>query len=405
MKFIINTDNFLPAQKEWWNLENFIKLLVGGYGSGKTYIAAIRAIWLSYINSPLPGQLISPTYNMQHKTIIPHLRDICVRSGISYTYKQQLSEFHIHNWDGFFWFGSGDKPDSLRGPNLAWAGIDEPFIQKEEVLDQMLARVRLQEAQHKEIFLTGTPEELNWGYDLAMNDQSKYDVGFVYANTKDNIHNDPEYFQRLWNSYTPEMREAYLEGKFVNLTKGRVYKPFDRDKHVVHREYEQLEVCAGLDFNVDYMTAEIFALGNGWVHFFDEIRLTYNSDSFVLAEELKRKHPRIKVFPDATGAMRRSSSTKSDHQIFRDAGFHLIATRANPAVRDRVNSTNRMLMNNRLTIEPGSCPCLIADLERNTWKNNDIDKQSDLSMTHAGDAAGYPIYYLFPVVKREIGSV
>lgn len=411
MIFRIYKKNFLPHQLKWWQLKNFIKLLVGGYGSGKTYISALRTIYLSYINSPFPGQYISPTYKMQKKTIIPHLKEICNRSGIDYSHNKTDGEFAIHNWNGFFWFGSGDDPDSLRGPNLAWSMIDEPFIQKKEVLDQMLARVRIKEAPLKEIGLTGTPEELNWGYDLAMNDGGLYDVGFVYGKTKDNPHNDDEYFNRLWNSYTPEMREAYLEGKFLNLTKGRVYGPFDRTKHLFHKDIRDVngnylyQVGAGLDFNVDYMTAEVFVNGNGWMHFFDEIRLSYNSDSFVLAEKLRNKYPGIPVYPDATGAQRRTSSTKSDHQIFRDAGFQVIARPSNPMVRDRVNSMNKMLMQMRLTIEPGSCPYFVADLERNVWKNNDIDKQSDLAMTHAGDAGGYPVTYLYPVVKREAGTI
>lgn len=408
MKFIIETKKFLKHQLEWWNLPNFFKLLVGGYGCGKTYIEAMRGIALSHINKGLPGMLVSPTYTMQHKTIIPMLKEILTTSGVDYTYKQHpISQLSIHNWNGLIWFGSGDKPDSLRGANLAWAGIDEPFIQKKEVLDQMNARVRLDTAKLLEIFLCGTPEQLNWGYDLAMNDASKYDVGMVYGKTIDNKHNDPEYFKRLWNSYTPEMREAYLEGKFLNLTQGRVYKPFDRSKHIkpleIKRDGEYLfPIYAGLDFNVDYMTAEIFANGNGWVHFFDEIRLTYDSDSFVLAQKLKEKYPGINVYPDATGSQRRTSSTKSDHQIFRDAGFHVIANPGNPYVRDRVNAVDKLLMNNRLTIEPGLCPHLVADLERNVWRNNDIDKQTDQSMTHAGDAGGYPIAYLYPVVSREL---
>ncbi len=118
-----------------------------------------------------------------------------------------------------------------------------------------------------------------------------------------------------------------------------------------------------------------------------------------------KKYPKIKVYPDATGAQRRSSSTKSDHQIFRDAGFSVVARKANPRVRDRVNAMNRMLMNSTFSIEPGKCPCLVADLERNVWKNNDIDKSTDLIMTHAGDAAGYPVSYLYPVFPREAGSV
>ena len=402
MKFKIKTANFLPHQNEWWNLENFIKQLVGGYGCGKTYIGSLRSIYLSYLNSGIPGQYVSPTYKLAKRTVIPTVKEILNRSQIDYTYNKTDSEFYIKNWDGHFWIGSGDDPDSLRGPNLAWAGIDEPFIQSEEVLNQMLARVRHPEANHREIFLTGTAEQLNWGYDLAMNDEGRYDLGLVRGKTKDNPYLPDEYYETLKKAYSKEMVEAYLNGEFVNLNQGRAYKDFNRDNNIKHMDgYKDLEVCAGLDFNVDYMSAEIFALGNGWIHFFDEIRLK-NSNSFELSEHLAAKYPGIRVFPDASGAARKSSSSKSDHAIFREAGFNIVSKRANPRVMDRVNAVNKFLREDRLSIEPGTCPMLIKDLERVVWKSGDLDKTSDMSLTHASDAGGYGIAYLFPVLKRDV---
>ena len=403
MTFKIKTANFLPHQLQWWNLPNFIKLLVGGYGCGKTYIGALRAIYLSYLNSGKTGQYVSPTFLMAHKTIIPTIKEVLMRANINFTHNKVFNEFAIHNWDGHIWVGSGDKPDSLRGPNLAWAGIDEPFIQSKEVLDQMLARVR-PVTKTSELFLTGTPESLNWGYDVAMNEEGKYDVGFVAGKTKDNVHLGNEYYQTLFNAYTPEMREAYLEGKFVNINIGRAYKMFDRNRHVVHREYSNLPICAGLDFNVDYMSAEVFAHGNGWMHFIDEVRLA-NSNSYELAEKLAMMYPGINVYPDATGALRKSSSTKSDHQIFRDAGFSIYARKSNPAVMDRVNATNGMLMRGNITIDTGRCPLLVKDFERVVFDKGDLDKQSDPSLTHASDAATYPIAYLYPVRKNYVVTI
>jgi hypothetical protein len=404
MKFRISKDNFLPHQREWWDLPNFIKLLVGGYGCGKTYIGALRAIYLSYVNSGKPGQYVSPSYAMARKTIIPTIKEIATRSGFELVHNKTYHEFIIPNWDGLFWVGSGDDPDSLRGPNLAWAGIDEPFIQSKDVLDQMMARIR-PIGEHSELFLTGTPEELNWGYDIAQNDGGRYDIGYIRGKTRNNPYVGEEYYDNLYAAYTPEMRAAYLDGEFINLRLGRAYKPFERSRHLVDREIKRedgqfaFEIGAGLDFNVDYMSAEIFVHGNGWLHFFDEIRLS-NSNSFELADALFAKHPGIKVYPDATGALRKSSSSKSDHQIFKDRGFRIYARPSNPDLMDRVNAVNSMLINDRITIKPGTCEWLIKDLERVVFKSGDLDKRSDLALTHASDGAGYAVAYLYPVRQR-----
>ena len=403
MKFTIKTDNFLEHQKRWWELTHFMKLLVGGFGCGKTYIGALRAIYLSYLHRPLSGMYVSPNYRIAKRTIVMTLNEIINRSGMDVTHNKTDSEFIFHDWGGRFWVGSGDDPDSLRGPNLAWGAIDEPFIQDKMVLDILLSRIRVGKTEDRELFLTGTPEELNWGYDLAMNDDNRHDIGYIVGKTKDNPYLGDDVYERLYNSYTPEMREAWLDGKFVNMKMGRVYKPFDRDRHIKHSDIVGLEVCAGIDFNVDYMSAEIFANGNGYVHFFDEIRKSH-SNTFELAESLRLKYPGIRVFPDPAGSGRRSSSTKTDHQILRDAGFQ-VNYRGQVPVMDRVNAVNSMLIQDRLTIEPNTCPWFIKDLDRVVFKNEDVDKTSERELTHASDGAGYGVEFLYSYVKRTIGHV
>jgi len=394
MKFKIKQDKMLSHQLQWWNLPNRYRLMVGGYGSGKTYIGALRSIFLSYINKPLPGMYVSPTHGLAQKTIILTLKEIFRRSDIDFTFNQNKGEFRIHNWDGLIWIGSGDKPDSLRGPNLSWAGIDEPFIQKREVFEQMTARVRHPEATQSEIFLTGTPEELNWGYQLV--NDSRLDIGTVNASTLDNPHLPQDYKDSLLAAYSQEQIDAYVHGKFVNLTQGRVYKDFNRDKHVMKRETEGWEIAAGQDYNVDANTVCIFAYTSKEIAVFDEIRLK-NSGTYDMAEALKEKYPGIKVMPDSTGSARKTSSSQSDHDIMRQAGFQVLAPRKNPPVRDRVNAVNRLLREERITFT--NCPNLIMDMERNVWRNGDIDKR-DPEQSHASDAMGYAINWLFPIHER-----
>ena len=383
-----------------------MKLMVGGYGSGKTYIGSLRGLYLSYLNQGIPGTLVSPSYKQAKKTTIPTIRHFLDSAGLRYAYNKTDAELFIHNWNGHIWFGSGDDPDSLRGPNLAWAMIDEPFIQKRDVFNQMIARVRHPEAVHKEIGLTGTPEALNWGYEVAMNDEGRYDIGVVVAPTTANRYLGEQYVQNLINSYTPEMIEAYVHGKFVNLTQGRVCKPFNRELHVTHlpdldEVIKSNPVEFGIDFNVDRMSAEIYVDLNGHIHYFDEFRLK-NSNTFEISEKIKEKYPGIKCYPDATGSARKSSSTMSDHQILKDAGFIVYSHKGNPPVKDRVNAFNRLLKDNRITIEPGRCPYLVKDLEMMVWKNGDLDQTSDPERTHAFDGGSYPVAYKYPINKREV---
>ncbi len=386
--------------------------MVGGLGSGKTYIGALRIIHNSYLNRGLPNQYVSPTYPMAKKTIVLAIQKILDNAGITYRYNKTDHEFYIHNWGGIIWIASGDDTNSLKGPNVASAGIDEPFIQSEEVFKQMTARVRIKDAGIREIFLTGTPEQLNWGYSLAKNKEGKLDVGRVFANTKDNIHNAEDYYDKLLAIYDENEVKAYTEGKFINLTSGRVCKPFDEDIHVINRTdikelLEYVPVECGIDFNVDYMSVECFFDINGYLHFFKEFRKS-NTDTYEISQMVNdyfkdKTDIQITMYPDATGKARKSSSTRSDHDILKEYGFSVRTRKGNPPVRDRVNAWNKLLREKKITIQEGECPYLIEDNEIMVWKNGDLDKTTDPKRTHAFDGGSYPVAYKYPIRNDFVG--
>jgi hypothetical protein len=394
MRYAINKERMLPHQRAFWELPNFIKLMIGGFGSGKTRIGALRSIWLSYLNAPLPHLYISPTYKQARRTVVVSIAGLLDVSRIKYLYNKTNHEFYIPGWKGTIWIGSGDDPNSLKGPNLATAGIDEPFLIDEDILPVILSRLRVKDAKITELFLTGTPEELNWGYDLAQNIDEKYDLGVVVGKTSDNCHLASHFLTMLEKAFDENQRAAYLDGKFVNLTAGRVYKYFDR-RMVVELCVGTNTTKAGIDFNVDNMTAELFFLyGDGGVHFFEEIHLT-NSTTYELADQLYEKYPGIIVFPDPAGRSRKSSADATDFTILRDKGFTVEARPAHPPIRSRVNAVNKLMREGKLTCS-AACKHLIKDFEQVTWKNGDIDKSNE-ALTHASDAAGYAIEKIYPV--------
>ena len=52
------TGGMFSHQRDWWALPNFIKALVGGYGSGKTLIGSKRIIALALVNAPCPVAIV-----------------------------------------------------------------------------------------------------------------------------------------------------------------------------------------------------------------------------------------------------------------------------------------------------------------------------------------------------------
>ena len=63
----------------------------------------------------------------------------------------------------------------------------------------------------------GTPEELNWGYDICEGeDKDKFDLTLVQASTKANRALPSEYAARLELGYDEKAALAFVDGKFVS---------------------------------------------------------------------------------------------------------------------------------------------------------------------------------------------
>lgn len=413
------TGGMFEHQRKWWDSENFVKALVTGYGGGKTFVGAKRAIAVALHNAPAPFFAVSPTYKLARRTTIPTLKQLlsgkeALLPNFKWRFLKQESEFQIsyRGRNALIWIGSGEDPDSLRGPNIGAAWIDEPFIQASEVLDQILARVRDPNARQKEINLTGTPEQLNWGYDICEGDRAgDFDLALIQASTRDNkvTDFDSSYSNRLESAYTEKAAQAYIEGRFVNLQTGTVYYGFD-DENIQKIDDPGHELFVGMDFNVDPMAACVFWRNGDRVHIADEIELP-NADTEYMCQYLKDQYQfedgkcRVQmIYPDASGRSRSTKSPggKSDFNFIEESGFYWSAKPANPAIRDRENAVNGMFKAKdgvrRLTVSP-KCKKLIGYLRKYTHEGKNKQKQ----MSHLIDALGYPIAYEFPVTRRASG--
>lgn len=445
-----------PSQRKWWDLQNKVRLLVGGYGVGKTRMLCMRMIALALHNAPVPVAIVSPTYPMAKKTVIPTVEAILDNlqqwfdywrarnwrmSKLTWTQlKNAPHEFHIeYHQEGRrsvraqLIVYSGEEPNNLKGTNLAAAGIDEPFIQEFAVFDQMFVRCRHPHSRRREINLTGTPEQLNWGYDLAEGDlRSKYDVGLVQASTLENKALPQDYLETLVEAWDPRVAEAYLHGRFVNLAHGLVYYSFNRNENVVELEMpNNAELGAGMDFNVDPMSSAVFWVvkhgNNRHIHFFDEIELP-NSDTQEMAGELKArygtagiitphcakkdlvwvKRPLRTIYPDSNaGRATNAPGGKTDYDYLREAGFEVdIDPRGNGLRRDRYNAVNGLLRPNggrvRMTISP-RCKKLIK--YQMLYAHELMKKDSQKAMGHLLDARDYPVVRLFPADRDSLRLV
>lgn len=398
-------------QRAWWGSPKFIKALITGYGGGKTFIGSKRAISTALHNAPVPTMYVSPSYKVAKRTVIPTIRSLLDGKGINYTENKSDHEFIILHGGrkGIIWVGSGDDPGSLKGPNLGCALIDEPFIQSRAVFDQMLARVRDPKAKLREIALTGTPEELNWGYDICEGDEKvNFDIEVIQDSSLANKALPDDFVQTLMAGYDEKMVQAYVDGLFVNMSHGAIYYSYDEKLNFTDNVIDpDRPIDIGMDFNVNPMTAEFSQQAGTEVHVCDEIVLQH-SNTPELCEEIKSKYPNsiFNVYPDSSGKSKSSKGT-TDFQIIKEVlGDQLEKMHyppKNPRLKDRFNAVNGMLCNakkeRKLFINKAKCPELVKDFRQTTAPYEEFKKKNP-KRTHASDALGYKIHRKYPYGER-----
>jgi len=377
-------------RKEILNDKTRYKILSCGRRFGKSYFSV-----LFLLNKPLEANerrwIVFPTYRQAKMVSWNLLKSIFANKQA--TINETELSITLDNGAKIELKGA-DKPDSLRGVSTTMVVMDEYAFMKENVWGEII-QPTLAESRGEALFV-GTPSGLNHFYDLFVKGQSDngdykswqfttLDGGFIseeeVENAKKNL--DKRTFQQEY------------EASFLTAANRCAYN-FSRDIHCRVME-KSPRMFWGIDFGVaSYMTAILMCENTaGEVYVFDEIGLQ-NSNTFELAKLMQLKGRGLPVYPDPAGKARTSNSTKSDHKILQEAGFTVIAKKANPTQKDRMNALNRMLEDatgkHKLFINP-KCTKTIRDLELCTLENGQMLKTETLS--HFLDGLMYPIEYRY----------
>ena len=298
-----------------------------------------------------------------------------------------------------------EQENNLRGAGLDMVVMEEYSYIKPHVWDEIIYPMLT--TTDGEAFFIGTPNGYDHLYDAFLRGQSKDEdwMSWQYT-TVDGGYVPQEEIEKAKSM----MDERAFKTEFLasfETTGNRAAYNFDRNIHVKKAEQLSNNLFWGMDFNILGSAVLGCTYSDDTTHFFKEIRIP-NSNTELMAMEMKKIAPHIPVYPDATGSARSTTSHRSDHQILKDHGFHVISKKANPPVTDRLNALNRLLKSAdgkvKMTIDP-SCTNLIKDLEQ-TQRTNDnrIDKR-DESLSHFLDACSYYISYKYPIISRIPTSV
>lgn len=368
--------------------------------------------------------------------------DVLDRENIGYSFHKQENRLTFDGTGSTIIFRSLDNPETLRGTNLAWFGVDEATYCKAASWARLEARLREPRALRQCGVGAWTPKGFDWIYERFIRDPQP-DHGMTFASPRENIHLGNAFYDSLRSTYDEKFYRQEVMGEYLSLTSGQVYYAFDREQNVKPLYYDpNFPLFWSPDFNVDPMCSVIgqviesrgfshadLLTGNRrrWTHVLDEICLR-NANIYDACREFVARTERwikpgsqmlVHLYGDPAGSARSHAGPSSYQCIFdffKTQPKYRIEQRtatSHPEVKDRVNVVNGQLCSaagqRNLLIDP-KCKELMKDLEKVIWKADlsgnitaQIDK-SDPMRTHISDAMGYAIHAEFGGQRGGVAS-
>lgn len=323
-------------QSRFLSLPHNFRAFVAGFGSGKTWVGGASQCKHFWEHPKAHLGYFAPTYAQIRDIYYPTFEEVAHDWGLRAEVNQSNHEIHVYSGRvcrGTIICRSMEKPETIIGFKIARGLMDELDVMKllkaQQAWRKAIARLRLNFDGLNGLDVTTTPEGFKFVYQQWVKEvrakphlASMY--GMVQASTYDNEKNLPDdCIESLRESYPPQLIDAYLDGKFVNLTSGSVYPEFSRTLNHTNASMKADEALhVGLDFNVLKMTAVVSVVREGLPVTVAE--LTEVRDTPTMARMLKERyrakgHP-MTVYPDASGQNTSSkNASESDLAILQQA--------------------------------------------------------------------------------------
>ena len=253
----------------------------------------------------------------------------------------------------------------------------------------------------------------------------------ISASSRDNTTLPDEYISDNIANFSEEEQQAWVNGEFVNMTSGRIYRKYDRylndskltvddlrkerearlDPSRPHANPTLPTLHIGMDFNIDKMAAVVHIITpTGPIAIDELIGLRDTEHMIEVIKERYHDFPNITVYPDSSGKNRSHASVfaETDIIMLKAAKFAVVYDKSNPPVRDRINSMNQLFCTKdgerKYKVNTRTCPQYTQSLEQQVYDDyGQPDKQD--GWDHANDAAGYFVWQKFPIRRYQAGTL
>ena len=389
-----------------------------GFGSGKTFIVARKALQLASLNPGTDLIICEPNFPLLVQILLPEMHAALKQFGLSYTYKATESTFFVSfettDDDGQVITKTNrlickslENYDRLIGINASGIILDEFDVVKANLAYAAFLKLlgRLRAGSVRQLVIVSTPEGFKAMYKIFITEKRGK---LIRAKSTDNVFLPDDFIQTLRDIYPDNLVDAYINGEFVNLKTTTVFSHFDRKKNhaTITITDTDHDIWLGGDFNAGGAVTLEAIYQDSILYVFSEM---VTEDTFETRDRLKAKYTNHHLYGsfDATGNKKTTNASQSDLDILSEAGVSLLMGASNPHIMDSVLSVNSALKRGRLKIDTKKCPMLTEALEQLAYDEvtSKPEKFSGPStIDDYTDALRYLVWALMPVTRVNFST-
>lgn len=367
-----------------------------------------KAIQLAILNKGFTGIATEPTHDMLRNIFIPEMINALEEWGIKYKLNKAISTFFLYI-DGIetkIICMSMENYERLVGINASWAVMDEVDTSKSDIAEKAYNKIlgRIRTGNVRQLCIFSTPEGFSFLYKCFVKEIDKGNKRLIKARTLDNKYLPQDFIDTLKSQYPENLLQAYLNGEFVNLNSGTIYSYFNRETHHSNEDYKKGEtIYVSQDFNYLGCISIVYVKRDGFDVAIDEI---ISNDTKSIIANIKNRYPdsHVCIYPDASGNAHKTSSSTTDIQMLRQAGFTVYVNNSNPSVRDRINITNNLFDKQKVKVNTNKCPKFTESLEQHSYdeKTGEPCKYSGgATVDDFTDGGTYYLAYEYPMTQKS----
>jgi hypothetical protein len=346
-----------------------------------------------------------PTYHQAKLIAWKEFKNLIPREALAKKPNETDLYFTLKNGSEIYVMGS-DNPDSLRGPAPDHVVIEEAAMHKPEVWNEVV-RPNLTAKCGTADFIT-TPKGFNWFKDLE--DQARkqikegsFDWAVFHYSIYDNPHIKRQEIEDAHRDCDSEVvwRQEYLAQYESSV--GRVFSAFSDERHCkpFERPNSNFVVYRAIDYGMRDDTACLWATiqGNKLIVFREHLQS--DTPASVQAALIQAKTgPNERVERNVIS----HDAAKEDIEMrgltvkwhFENAGLRpmYISSRDKKSSRHMIQ---RLLQEDRLVIDPETCPKLKKQLLAYEWKDTTMERTAD-----GHDDAVDALHYLVETLQHTL---